>query len=161
MFESFFCFASDWHANQSVVLPDRLNEYDGEEEFWVTVKESGTKVETTSYEEKHQQEKEARTSRSLQVKPSSIHTHLKTIANQDDYCNAVGPSAISCVNLTAVSNRYAKCQASGDPKYGFEDDKFGLLDQHQGRAAQAGSAQLSPVEKQPKGAQACSNQLSQ
>lgn len=35
------------------------NEYDGEEEFWVTTKESGKKTETTSYEEIRQQEKEA------------------------------------------------------------------------------------------------------
>lgn len=38
---------------------DRQNEYDGEDEFWVTVKESGKKTESTSYEELHQKESEA------------------------------------------------------------------------------------------------------
>ena len=35
------------------------NEYDGEEEFWVTTKEMGKKTESMSFEEMHQQEKEA------------------------------------------------------------------------------------------------------
>ena len=37
----------------------RRNEYDGEEEFWVTVKESGKKVESATYSEIHQKESEA------------------------------------------------------------------------------------------------------
>ena len=38
---------------------ERRNEYDGEEEFWVTVKESGKKVESSTYSELHQKESEA------------------------------------------------------------------------------------------------------
>ena len=38
---------------------ERQNEYDGEDEYWVTVKESGKKTESTSYEELHQKESEA------------------------------------------------------------------------------------------------------
>ena len=38
---------------------ERRNEYDGEEEFWVTVKETGKKVESATYSEIHQKESEA------------------------------------------------------------------------------------------------------
>lgn len=38
---------------------DRQNEYDNEDEFWVTVKESGKKTESHTYEELHQKEMEA------------------------------------------------------------------------------------------------------
>ena len=37
----------------------RLNQYDGAEEFWVTIKETGRKTESTSYEEQHKKEQEA------------------------------------------------------------------------------------------------------
>ena len=40
-------------------LMDRQNEYDNEDEFWVTVKESGKKTESHTYEELHQKEMEA------------------------------------------------------------------------------------------------------
>ena len=62
------CFHLERFNRVSTYLPiffipgfhsDRRNEYDGEEEFWVTIKETGKKTESTSYEELHQQEKEA------------------------------------------------------------------------------------------------------
>ena len=38
---------------------DRKNQYDGEEEYWVTIRETGKKTESLSYEEVHQKEEEA------------------------------------------------------------------------------------------------------
>ena len=43
-----------------VYVTGRHNQYDGEEEFWVTVRESGKRTETTSYEEMQQKEQEVR-----------------------------------------------------------------------------------------------------
>lgn len=37
----------------------RKNQYDGLDEFWVTVKEKGKKVESMTYEELHTKEAEA------------------------------------------------------------------------------------------------------
>ena len=47
------------HFIQILSLAERQNEYDDEEEFWVTVKETGKKIESTSYSEIHSQEREA------------------------------------------------------------------------------------------------------
>ena len=47
------------HYRSLYVFLVRLNQYDGAEEFWVTIKESGRKTESTSYEEQHRREKEA------------------------------------------------------------------------------------------------------
>ena len=38
---------------------DRENQYDGEEEYWVTIKESGKKIESLEYSETHEKEQEA------------------------------------------------------------------------------------------------------
>ena len=43
----------------SLPLPRRHNMYDGSEEFWVVVKETGKRQESQSYEEIHAQNKEA------------------------------------------------------------------------------------------------------
>ena len=47
------------HLVQILSLAGRHNEYDSEEEFWVTLKETGKKTESTSYSEIHSQEREA------------------------------------------------------------------------------------------------------
>ena len=43
----------------SLPLPRRHNMYDGSDEFWVVVKETGKRQESQSYEEIHAQNKEA------------------------------------------------------------------------------------------------------
>ena len=53
----------------------RQSEYDGVDEMWVTIKETGEKIESTTYEELHQQEREARRMHSFFQNPMChIHT---------------------------------------------------------------------------------------
>lgn len=51
----------------------RRNEYDGEEEYWVTLKETGKKTESLSYEEIHRQEKEATNIHQHNISEQCIH----------------------------------------------------------------------------------------
>ena len=45
------------------MFPGRLNAYDGQEEFWVTIRESGKRKHTHSYEETHKKIKEVSVNR--------------------------------------------------------------------------------------------------
>jgi transcriptional regulator GlxA family with amidase domain len=47
------------HLIQILSFAERQNEYDSQEEFWVTVKETGKKIESTSSSEIQTQEREA------------------------------------------------------------------------------------------------------
>ena len=53
----------------------RLNEYDGEEEFWVTIKETGKKIESTTYAEVHQKQSEAITHPDINLIASTTNLH--------------------------------------------------------------------------------------
>ena len=50
----------------------RTNAYDGEEEFWVTVKETGKRTEETSFEEQHLKRAQDRLSSTFVLAPASF-----------------------------------------------------------------------------------------
>lgn len=59
-FKVFFGIIYELKCLNRCYVSGRHNQYDGEEECWVTVRESGKRTETTSYEEMQQKEQEVR-----------------------------------------------------------------------------------------------------
>ena len=129
---------------------DRQNEYDGEEEFWITVKETGKKIESTSYSETHQQEREAG-----QVDFVSSHRD-STGQFQTRACLLAIFTEIKRYGRLCVRKKTSViCQGKGEPTADFGSDKFGMLDAEKKRNETAASTKIAPpAGQQNKGTQA-------
>ena len=91
---------------------ERCNEYDGEEEYWVVLKESGKKTESTTYSETHQKEAEAHKVYTTCTFHEIALTFVASWFELQEY----------------LKLKYPNIEASGDPTFDFGKDKFKMLE---------------------------------
>ncbi|CAJ1428540.1 unnamed protein product, partial [Effrenium voratum] len=79
----------------------RNNQYDGEPEFWVIVKESGARKEESSYEEMHQKQQQAK-------EDPSFNLGGDKFKGLEQHSNRLADVAKTGETQTPVDNKYAQ-----------------------------------------------------
>ncbi|CAJ1435983.1 unnamed protein product, partial [Effrenium voratum] len=87
----------------------RNNQYDGEPEFWVIVKESGARKEESSYEEMHQKQQQAK-------EDPSFNLGGDKFKGLEQHSNRLADVAKTGETQTPVDNKYAQVGGSSVKK---------------------------------------------
>lgn len=112
----------------------RKNQYDGEEEFWIVIRETGVRQEHQSYEETHEEVSKATLITSCTVGLEPIHCFV-------GLCSATGSQVLFFFTRLSM-------QASEKPEFNMGGEKFqGLTDMMNRAGAERSSDKTQPAQQ--------------